>query len=88
VLRDFLAALTAGASRGQQPPIFVNAATILPATVKKLAAEAAQAGALLLNCPVFGRPDAAAAGALIAVPAGPAAAREVVAALLPACAGE
>lgn len=67
--------------------MFVNAATILPATVKKLEAEAQQAGALLLNCPVFGRPDAAAAGSLIAVPAGAAAARQAVAPLLPAYAG-
>lgn len=71
----------------QQPRIFVNMATVLPSTVARQAADAAVAGFAYVNCPVFGRPDAAAAGALIAVPAGPADARECLAALLPAFAG-
>lgn len=39
------------------------------------------------NCPVFGRPDAAAGGTLVAVPAGAPAARERLAPLLQAFSG-
>lgn len=60
---------------------------MLPATVKRQAADAAKAGVLYANCPVFGRPDAAAAGQLVAVPAGAPQARERLAPLLPAFAG-
>jgi 3-hydroxyisobutyrate dehydrogenase-like beta-hydroxyacid dehydrogenase len=68
--------------------VYVNSATILPATVKRLAAAAKAADVHFVNMPVFGRPDAAASGSLVAVFAGPAAAREVLAPLLPAIAGE
>ena len=70
-----------------QPCIWVNCSTVLPSTVQRQAADAAAAGLLYVNLPVFGRPDAAAAGSLIAVPAGPAGARERLAPLLPAFAG-
>lgn len=85
VLGDYLSARAAdGASH---PAIYVNAATLLPATVKRQAAAAAKAGVEFVNMSVFGRPDAAATGSLVAVPAGPAAARQALAPLLPAFAG-
>ena len=90
VLAQFLEALPPPPPSGpshQPPPVFVNCATLLPKTVTRHAAEAAAAGVLFANCPVFGRPDAAAAGMLIAMPAGPPAARERLAPLLPAFAG-
>ena len=124
VVGELLAA--AGPAGDAAPRVLVNCATILPATVARLAAKAAEQGVQLLNMPVFGgwvggwckgraasvavaaldlqisqdahsrsvcvvssagRPDAAAAGSLVAVPAGPAVARELLAPLLPAFAG-
>lgn len=87
VLAEYLAALKATPAAADLPPLFVNAATVLPSTVARQAADAAAAGVLYANCPVFGRPDAAAVGSLVAVPAGAPAARERLAPLLPAFAG-
>jgi 3-hydroxyisobutyrate dehydrogenase-like beta-hydroxyacid dehydrogenase len=83
VLGDYLAAVSARPTPSQQA-VYVNCGTILPATVTRQAADAAAAGVLFVNCPVFGRPDAAAAGSLVAVPAGPPAGLERLAPLLPA----
>lgn len=43
---------------------------MLPSTTKRLAGLAAQRGVAYCSCPVFGRPDAAAAGLLKAAVAG------------------
>lgn len=79
--------LPKAAGGGGVPSIFVNCATLLPATVARQAAQAAAAGLLYANCPVFGRPDAAAAGQLVAVPAGSPYARKCLVPLLGAFAG-
>lgn len=84
VLSDYLAACSGGS--GEQA-LFVNCATVLPTTVTRQAAQAQAAGLLYANCPVFGRPDAAAGGTLVAVPAGAPAARERLAPLLQAFSG-
>jgi len=60
------------------PPggLHVSASTLAPETVERLAREHFDAGQVLLSAPVFGRPDAAAAGKLFVVAAGPAEALE------------
>ncbi|KAL4444956.1 hypothetical protein ABPG77_004006 [Micractinium sp. CCAP 211/92] len=86
-LRELLAAVKQEPELPQQQKqqrVYVNMATVLPSTVARQAAETAAAGVAYVNCPVFGRPDAAASGSLFAVPAGPSAARERLAPLLPA----
>jgi 3-hydroxyisobutyrate dehydrogenase-like beta-hydroxyacid dehydrogenase len=86
VLDGYLAARSSDGSAAKQP-VYVSCATVLPETVKRQAAAASKAGVAFVNCPVFGRPDAATAGQLIAVPAGAAAGREAIKPLLPAFAG-
>jgi 3-hydroxyisobutyrate dehydrogenase-like beta-hydroxyacid dehydrogenase len=58
----------------QGPPnagaVFVDCSTVLPSTTAKLAAQAADRGIAYCTCPIFGRPDAAAAGSLMAALAG------------------
>lgn len=48
------------------PCVFIDCSTVLPATTRYLAAIAAEHGVTYCHCPVFGRPDAAAAGKLLA----------------------
>jgi 3-hydroxyisobutyrate dehydrogenase-like beta-hydroxyacid dehydrogenase len=62
VFHDFLSERTSD----QGPCIFVDSSTVLPATTRYLAALAAEHGVTYCSCPVFGRPDAAAAGKLLA----------------------
>lgn len=58
--------------------IFVDQSSLKPKTSRKLEAEAKSAGARYLASPVFGRPDAAAAGTLVQVLSGNAAAKAIV----------
>lgn len=51
----------------RQPFVVINCSTILPSTGNELAAQLERVGATHVACPVFGRPDAAAAGSLMAV---------------------
>ncbi|HYS79285.1 MAG TPA: NAD(P)-dependent oxidoreductase [Anaeromyxobacteraceae bacterium] len=64
--------------RAGLPPggLHVSASTLAPDTVEGLAKVHSEAGQVLLSAPVFGRPDAAAAGKLFVVAAGPAQALE------------
>lgn len=66
--------------------VHVCMSTVSPGVTDRLAAAHAAAGASYVACPVFGRPTAAAAARLIAVPAGPPAAVDRVAPLLGATA--
>jgi 3-hydroxyisobutyrate dehydrogenase-like beta-hydroxyacid dehydrogenase len=52
------------------PCVYIDSSTVLPATTRYLAALAAEHGVTYCHCPVFGRPDAAAAGKLMAYVAG------------------
>jgi len=74
--------------RAGLPPggLHVSTSTLAPDTVERLAREHAEAGQVLLAAPVFGRPDAAAAGKLFVVAAGPAQAVERARPLLDAMA--
>jgi 3-hydroxyisobutyrate dehydrogenase-like beta-hydroxyacid dehydrogenase len=58
--------------------VHLSMSTIAPATARRLAAAHREAGAAYVAAPVFGRPDAAAAGQLWIVTSGPAAAKERV----------
>ncbi len=73
--------LRAGLPRGG---VHVSMSTISPEAAERLAAAHAGAGQLFVSAPVFGRPDAAAAGQLFVVAAGPPAAIEKVRPLLEA----
>lgn len=66
VVHDFLSERTADGP----PCVFVDCSTVLPATTRHLAALAAEHGVTYCHCPVFGRPDAAAGGKLLAYLAG------------------
>ena len=55
---------------GPSGAVIVDCSTVLPATTARLAAAAAEAGVSYCACPVWGRPDAAAAGRLMACLAG------------------
>jgi 3-hydroxyisobutyrate dehydrogenase-like beta-hydroxyacid dehydrogenase len=66
--------------------VHVCLSTVSPGLTDRLAAAHAAAGAAYVACPVFGRPTAAAAAKLIAVPAGPPGAVDRVAPLLAATA--
>jgi 3-hydroxyisobutyrate dehydrogenase-like beta-hydroxyacid dehydrogenase len=59
--------------------LHVSSSTISVALAQRLAAAHAKAGQRFASAPVFGRPDAAAAGRLFVVAAGPAAALELAA---------
>jgi 3-hydroxyisobutyrate dehydrogenase-like beta-hydroxyacid dehydrogenase len=72
---DSLALLAPGA-------VHVSFGTVGVMTAREAAFLAREAGRLHLSCPVFGRPEAAAAGALRLCVSGPAAARERAAAYL------
>lgn len=52
------------------PCVYVDCSTVLPATTRYLTALAAEHGVTYCHCPVFGRPDAAATGTLLAYLAG------------------
>lgn len=56
-----------GQEAQRQPFVVINCSTILPSTGNELAAQLERVGATHVACPVFGRPDAAAAGSLMAV---------------------
>jgi 3-hydroxyisobutyrate dehydrogenase-like beta-hydroxyacid dehydrogenase len=73
----FLTALSPGG-------VHISMSTILPATATSLAERHARAGVTYLAAPVFGRPDAAAAGKLWICTSGDAAARARIAPLLTA----
>jgi 3-hydroxyisobutyrate dehydrogenase-like beta-hydroxyacid dehydrogenase len=62
--------------------VHVSMTTVSPACARELAARHARGGSGFLSCPVFGRPDAAAAGALRLCISGPADLRERVGPLL------
>jgi 3-hydroxyisobutyrate dehydrogenase-like beta-hydroxyacid dehydrogenase len=64
--------------------VHVSLSTVSPAIAKKLAAEHRQHGVDYVGCPVFGRPQAAAAAKLWICDSGPAAARDRVRPLLAA----
>lgn len=73
--------ILAGLPRGG---VHVSASTIGLDTAERLTASHADAGRQLLSAPVFGRPDAAAAGKLVVVAAGPEAALQAARPLLEA----
>jgi hypothetical protein len=64
VFNEYLSGLTVDTG------IFIDTSTVMPATAKRLAAAAAERHVHYVSCPVFGRPDAAATGSLIACLAG------------------
>ncbi|KZV90977.1 NAD(P)-binding protein [Exidia glandulosa HHB12029] len=64
--------------------ILVGVETVHPATAERTAERVRAAGAAFVACPVLGPPAAAAAGALLAIPAGP---RDAIAAVLPLLTG-
>lgn len=66
VFHDFVRGRQAESS----PCVYVDCSTVLPATTRYLAALAAEHNVTYCHCPVFGRPDAAAAGKLKAYVAG------------------
>lgn len=64
VFHDFVRALPQDESTS--PVVYVDCSTVLPSTTRYLAALGAEHGVQYCHCPVFGRPDAAAAGRLLA----------------------
>jgi len=77
--------LTAGLLRALPTgAVHVSCSTVGPGTTRRLAAAHAAHGSVLVAAPVFGKPDAAAAGRLWVGAAGPAAARQAVRPLLEA----
>lgn len=57
-------------SGGSEGRVIVNHSTVHPDCARRLHDRAREAGAEYVGCPVFGRPDAAAARKLLVVPAG------------------
>ena len=57
---------------------FINHSTVSPRLTEELAQQATAKGIPFLSCPVFGRPDAAAAKQILVVSAGEPAARSKV----------
>lgn len=72
------------AARLGQGGLHVSMSTVAPETSRRLAEAHAARGTLYLAAPVFGRPDAAAAGKLRVVWSGPEAAKQRFAPLVPA----
>ena len=70
VLSSFLQGRQAAGDRAPPAALFIDCSTVLPSTTRRLAARAAAHGVGFVACPVFGRPDAAAAAQLIGIVAG------------------